>query len=63
MDRELPAHISHSQVSTYLSCAKRYYLEKVVNVPQVPAWWFVGGSAVHEVFEQYLKHRFAEEGR
>lgn len=51
MTPTLPEHISHSQLSTWLECGKRYYFEKVSRLPQTPAWWFVGGSALHSASE------------
>lgn len=50
---EAPAHFSYSALSSYIECNKRYELEKIKRVPQIPAWWFVGGSAFHTVSEQY----------
>lgn len=45
------AHLSYSQVSSYIDCGYRYYLERVLRAPQVPAWWFIGGHAVHAATE------------
>lgn len=47
-----PAHLSHSQVETLLGCGQRYYLERILKAPQVPAFYFVGGSVVHGVTEE-----------
>lgn len=52
---EAPAHLSHSQVESLLSCGMRYYLERVLKAPSVPAWWFIGGSVVHGVTEHMDK--------
>lgn len=52
---ELPGYVSHSQLTTWLSCGWQYYLTKVNNVDEEPAWWFVGGSALHEATELYDK--------
>ena len=50
---KLPAHLSVSQYTTYLSCPKQYQLERVYKVPQAPAYYFSGGSAFHEATEVY----------
>lgn len=50
---ELPPHASFSSVSTYLQCQYQYYLERVVQVPEKPALYFVGGSAVHAATEAH----------
>lgn len=49
------AHRSFSQFTSFVRCGKAYELERVVQVPQSPAWWFVGGSAFHEAVEMLLK--------
>lgn len=46
-------HRSVSQITSYAECGYRYKLERVVKVPQTPAWWFVGGSAFHTFVEFY----------
>lgn len=48
---QAPAHRSFSQVKTYLSCPKQYQLQRIVRVPETPAFYLAGGSAVHEVIE------------
>lgn len=43
-----PAHVSYSQLSSWLRCGKAYELERVIHVPGVaPTWAQVAGSAVH----------------
>lgn len=49
---ELPLHISYSAFSTYTECGQKYYLTRVVKVSEPPAWYFVGGSAVHLASEK-----------
>ena len=44
-------HRSFSQIKSYLTCAKQYQLQRLVRVPEVPAWYLCGGSAVHAVAE------------
>jgi ATP-dependent helicase/DNAse subunit B len=50
---ELPAHISYSAMTTFLDCGHLYFLTRVVGLEEAPAWWFIGGSAVHEATEEY----------
>jgi len=47
----LPKHVSHSSINSYLRCGKAFELEKVQHYPQTPAWWLLGGSAVHQATE------------
>lgn len=49
----LPAHLSHSALTTFLSCGHKYYLSRVVNEPEIPAWWFIGGNAIHTATENF----------
>lgn len=48
---ELPVHVSHSQITTWLTCGWKYYLSKVEELPESGSWWLVGGSSVHEATE------------
>lgn len=50
---ELPVHASYSSLSSYLDCGWRYYLERVAKIPESPAWYFIGGSAVHSATEAF----------
>lgn len=43
--------ISYSQIQSWLTCGEQYRLERIEKVEQVPAWWSIGGSAVHEASE------------
>jgi putative RecB family exonuclease len=36
-----------------MRCGKAFELERIKKVPEIPAWWFVGGRAVHAVTEEY----------
>ena len=58
----LPLHVSHSQLSSWSDrCQKAFFLERLTDAPKLPAWWFLGGSAVHEVTED-LDRRILEFG-
>ena len=59
---DLPGHISYSALDTYIGCGQRYYLTRVEKVPEEPAWWFVGGNAVHTATERIDKEFMDAEG-
>ena len=44
-------HASHSSISSYLYCGKAYELAKIRKFPEPPAWYLLGGSAVHTATE------------
>lgn len=52
----LPAHLSFSSVDTLLQCGEKFRLQRVLKAPQVPAWYFAGGSAVHAATEYLDRH-------
>lgn len=47
---QVPGHTSHSAINSYLRCGKAYELGKL-GVEELPAWWLIGGSAVHTATE------------
>jgi len=54
----LPARESHSSLSTYAACPRRYAFRYVERLPgEVPRWWFTFGSAVHRAFEAFDRAR------
>jgi len=42
-------------MTSWLECGQRFELERVLDAPQTPAWWFIGGSAVHTATEMLDK--------
>lgn len=46
-------HVSYSTLDQWFTCPHRVELAKIQKAPQVPAWWFAGGSAVHAATEEY----------
>jgi hypothetical protein len=44
-------HTSHSSINSYLYCGKAFELEKIKKYESPPAWWLLGGSAVHTATE------------
>ena len=56
-DYELPEHVSYSAFSTYVDCGYQYYLGRLMQVPEAPSVWSVGGSAFHTATELWdLEH-------
>lgn len=51
MTNTAPSYISYSQFSTWLDCGEKYRLTRVVQVSEDPAWFLVGGKAVHTATE------------
>lgn len=47
---QLPLHVSHSAINNYIRCGKAYELGKL-GVEELPAWWLLGGGAVHKATE------------
>lgn len=60
---EIPAYVSYSSLTTWLQCGWQYVLTRMAQVPEQPAWYFVGGNAVHEATETYDRALFAAEGK
>jgi putative RecB family exonuclease len=54
------AHRSFSSFSSWIRCGKAWQLERELQAPSEPAWWFVGGSAFHSAAEKYLLAEFAK---
>lgn len=55
--------VSYSAFTSWLRCGKSYQLERILGIEGLPAWYFVGGSAVHTVTEEYDRHLYETEGR
>lgn len=53
-----PPYISHSALSQYLRCGNQYKLERIDKIPTPPAWYFLGGKAVH-LATQWMDERDA----
>ena len=47
----MPTHASYSSVDAYLECGLKYRLTRIEGHKEDPAWWSVGGSAVHKATE------------
>ena len=54
---------SYSSFTTWLECGEKYRLRKLEHVQELPAWWSIGGSAVHGATEDYDRALHAAEGR
>lgn len=44
--------LSYSQLNSIVHCGEQYRLERIVRVPQRPAWALLGGSTAHTCTEQ-----------
>lgn len=55
-------YISYSQFTTWLQCGEKWRLTKILKVEEDPAWWLIGGTAVH-VATEAIDRVLAEEGR
>lgn len=54
----LPARHSHSSLSTYAACPRKYAFAYVEHAPAVvPAGWFTFGSLLHGAFEAFDRAR------
>jgi hypothetical protein len=54
----LIAHRSFSSLTSWIRCGKAWQLERELQAPSEPAWWFVGGSAFHTAAERFLLDEF-----
>jgi hypothetical protein len=59
----IPAHISHSQITTWLACGWKYFLTRIAGTQESGTWWLVGGSALHEASEAYDRKLWQEQGK
>jgi len=55
-------HVSYSSLSAFMECGKKWQLRYRVGLPDRPAWWNIGGHAVHSATEQIDRAMFAEVG-
>jgi len=58
MNETTVQHRSFSAFTSWLRCGKAFQLERNLQAPQDPAWWFVGGSAFHAAAEAFLHAEF-----
>jgi len=62
MDKEtVVAHRSFSSFSSWIRCGKAWQLERKLQAPSEPAWWFVGGQAFHSAAEKFLLNEFRKQ--
>lgn len=48
-----PPHLSYSSLTTWSRCPKSYELSRIVKAQARPAWYFLGGTAVHRALEDH----------
>lgn len=53
-------HLSYSAITTLTDCGEKFRLERIEQVPQAPAWWFIGGKAYH-VATEYIDYGTEED--
>lgn len=58
----LPPHFSYSGLGEWLKCGKSYQLSRVLGLPEKPAWWNIGGHAVHSATEAHDRHVYTTTG-
>lgn len=46
-------YVSYSAFTQWLKCGKAYQLSRLLEVRELPAWYFIGGSAFHTAVEFY----------
>ncbi len=46
-------HLSYSSMNTWERCPKQYQLSRLVKAQAQPAWYFLGGTAVHSALEDH----------
>jgi hypothetical protein len=51
-------HRSFSSFTSWIRCGKAWELERKLQAPSEPAWWFVGGQAFHAAAERFLLNEF-----
>ncbi len=54
---EPPAHVSYSSLSDWLKCGKYWQLKRLLNLPDRPAVWNIGGHAVHRAIEEWERQQ------
>jgi hypothetical protein len=57
-----PPYVSHSQLTTFIRCMKKWELKYVEKLPELPAFWSAGGSAVHKTTEVFDWKLYEQEG-
>jgi len=57
-DYRLPEHVSYSAFTTFIDCGYQYYLGRLLELPEEPAVWSVGGSAFHLATEMWDKENY-----
>ena len=48
-----PRHLSHSTVSSYRMCGKKFQLQKIFQLEEKPGLAALGGNAVHTATELF----------
>lgn len=62
MTEAVKPHVSYSALSDWLRCGKYFQLKRLLRFPEKPAWWNVGGHAVHSATEAHDRMVYAAIG-
>jgi hypothetical protein len=62
-DEQVPEHVSYSSLMDWLSCGWMYYLSRVKQVKEIPAWWLYGGTAVHRATEMWDLNKWKDNNK
>lgn len=52
---------SNTRLDTLIDCGLKYKLRYIDKIPEVPAWWNVGGNAFHATAREFEAARLIEE--
>src|SRR6476659_3896848 len=55
------SHLSYSSVTTWERCPKQYQLSRIIKAQGHPAWYFIGGTAVHNAADDIDRGRTPKE--
>lgn len=58
---EIPGYVSYSSYDGWLTCPKRHQLQRLMGLPETPAWWSFGGTGLHKASEELDHKRYERE--
>lgn len=62
-DEKVPEHVSYSSLIDWLSCGWMYYLSRIRQAKELPAWWLYGGTAVHRATELWDLNKWKDDNK
>lgn len=60
-DGGMLTHLSYSSMNAWQRCPKQYQLSRIIKAQGQPAWYFLGGTAVHQATEDHDSGRGTKE--